>query len=146
MNTKRIVGIIASLALVVIVGFIAYQLGVKHTKEVYATGAAKEVAASYVSSLSSGNIDKAYGLGSAYYKSKNTPTDIQSFSDTLNSNNVKISDEEIYVGRDQASGQAIYLAVVDNLPPSKTGSTSGKVVVRLVYENNLWRVDSISVS
>lgn len=146
-NLKRILGIIAVLALLALVGFFGYQMGAKSANHASSSKQAKEVAASYITAITSGEITRAYGYGSAFYKAKNKPADLQSVADKLASEDIKIANEEFYLGTDGVSGQAIYLALVDNLPRSaKTGSTSGNFVVRLVLENGVWRVDSMQVT
>ncbi len=149
MNTsmKRIIGLIAVGVMLALTGLIGYKVGTNNTQAVASTNSAKEVAASFVSAMTSGNTTRAYGLGSAFYKAKNKPEDLQAITDKLSADNVKISDEELYFGRDNVEGQAIYLAVVDNLPRSSvSGKTTGNFIVRLVYEGGFWRVDSLQVS
>ena len=147
MNTRRIIGIIAAVALVLLTGFVGYQLGVRSAEQASSSKDAKAVAAGFVTALTAGQVSQAYEYGSAFYKSKNTQASIQAVSDKLTTDNVKISDEEFYLGRDSVSGQAFYLALVDNLPESTvTGKTSANFIVKLVFEEGVWRVDSLQVT
>ncbi len=146
MNKKRILSVVVGLALVFLVGFVGYQLGVSNTEKATNSKTAKTVAAGFIASLTSGDVAQARAAGSSYYRAQNTVDALQAASDKLASDNIKISEEEIYFGRDTVSGQAIYTAKVDNLPASeKTGSTAGDFVVRMVYEDGFWKVDSLKV-
>ncbi len=147
MNTRRIIGIIAAVALVLLTGFIGYQLGLRSAEQASSSKDAKAVAAGFVTAMTSGQVSQAYEYGSAFYKSKNTQASIQDVSDKLTADGVKISNEEFYLGRDSVSGQAFYLALVDNLPPSTTtGKTTANFIVKLVFEEGVWRVDSLQVT
>ena len=147
MTTRRIIAVVSTLALVLLTAFVAYQLGVKNTRAVESTNSAQETAASFVNSMAAGQISEAYAYGSELYKANNTPDSVKAFSKSVASDGDKLSEEEVYIGRNKAAGQAIYSAKAENLPPSSTtGSTTGTIVVRMVYENGAWKVDSLEVS
>ena len=147
MNTKRIIAAIAGIALVAVTGFICYQLGAQSTQKLTDSTAAKQLASRFFTDLASGSTSSAYRLGSELYKAKNTESAIKELSDELQSDgDIRLSNEEIYFGRDTESNQARYTAFVDNLPVSpRTGRTSANIVVRLVYEGGIWRIDSLEV-
>lgn len=145
MNTKRILTIIATVATLALVGFGIYQLTGSRTASDPSAKQPKEVAAKFVVALTTADLAQAYDYGSAFYKAKNTPASVEKFSDTVRSDDAKISGEELYLGTNDAKDKAIYLALVDNLPPSSTGSTSGSFIVRLVNEDGGWKVDSLEV-
>lgn len=105
----------------------------------------RETAAAFITAITSGEVASAYEYGTSFYKSKNTPQTIETFSDSVRSDNIKISNEELYMGVNDASNQAIYLAFIENLPPSSIGSTTGTFVVRLAKEDGKWKVDSMEV-
>lgn len=147
MNTRRIVGIVAAVALVLLTGFIGYQIGLRGSEKANSSKDAKAIAAGFVTAMTRGQVSQAYELGSAFYKSKNTPESIQAVSEKISTEDVKISNEEFYLGRGSVSGQAFYLALVDNLPPSTTtGKTNANFIVKLVFEDGVWRVDSLQVT
>lgn len=147
MNTRRIIGIIAAAALVLLTGFIGYQLGLRSVEQTSSSNEARSVAAGFVTAITNSQVSQAYDYGSAYYKSKNTQASIQAVSDKLTTENVKISNEEFYLGRDSVAGQGFYLALVENLPPSTTtGKTTANFIVKLIFEEGVWRVDSLQVT
>lgn len=145
MNTKRIVIIAATVVVLALAGFGIYKLANSSSKTDLAAKQPKEVAANFVVAMTTAELAQAYDYGSAFYKAKNTPESVEKFSDTVRSDDAKISGEELYMGTNDASDKAIYLALVDNLPPSSTGSTSANFIVRLVNEDGGWKVDSLEV-
>lgn len=145
MNKKRILIALAALAALVLVGFGIYKVATSSTQSDTSAKQPKEVAANFVIAITSSELAQAYEYGSAFYKAKNTPASVEKFSDSIRSDDAKISGEELYLGKNDASDKAIYLALVDNLPPSSTGSTSANFIVRLVNENGGWKVDSLEV-
>ncbi len=146
MHTKRTLLItLASIALLGLAGFGIYRLATSNRQSNPSVKQPKEVAASFVVAMTTAELAQAYDYGSVSYKSKNTPENVEKFSDTIRSDDAKISSEEFYIGTSDAAKSAIYLATVDNLPPGSTGSTTGKFIVRLVNENGAWKVDSLEV-
>lgn len=145
MNTKRILTILATVAVLSLVGFGIYRFTSSRTESDPSANQPKEVAAKFVVAMTTAELAQAYDYGSAFYKAKNTPETVEKFSDTIRSDDAKISGEELYKGVNDASDKAIYLALVDNLPPSSTGSTSANFIVRLVNEDGGWKVDSLEV-
>jgi len=145
MNTKRILIILATIITLSLVGFGIYRFTASNTQSSTVAKQPKEVAANFVVAMTTAELAQAYDYGSAFYKAKNTPESVEKFSDTIRSDDAKISGEELYLGTNDASDKAIYLALVDNLPPSSTGSTSANFIVRLVNEDGGWRVDSLEV-
>lgn len=154
MNTtaKRIIGIVAIVAIGALACSFSYQAGSKSATQRAAVQAAsaqqaKEVASNFITAITAGRATQALSYGSAFYKTKNTTEDLQAVSDKIATDNVKIVQAELYPGQGDVTGQAIYLASVDNLPKSSvTGTTTGSFVVRLVFEDGIWRVDSMQVS
>jgi hypothetical protein len=145
MNTKRILIVGATIAILVLAGFGIYRLTTSGAESDPSISQPKEVAAKFVVAMTTSELAQAYDYGSAFYKAKNTPESIEKFSDTIRSDDAKISGEELYKGVNDASDKAIYLALVDNLPPSSTGITSANFIVRLVNEDGGWKVDSLEV-
>lgn len=148
MNSRRIIGIIAGIALLALTGYVCYQLGIQSTQKLADSNLAKQSASHYILDMTSGNSSRAYKVGSEFYQAKNTEADIKSLSDTLQADDtVKLSNEEAYFGRDDDSGKAIYTATVENLPISpRTGKTTANVVIRLVYEGGYWKIDSFQLT
>ncbi len=98
MNTKRILIILATVAGFALIGLGIYQFSTVSSKPESAANQPKEVAANFVVAMTTAEIAQAYEYGSAFYKAKNTPESVEKFSDTIRSENAKISTEEVYKG------------------------------------------------
>ncbi len=146
MTTRRIIVIVTALTLTLLAVYFGYQFATRNGETTEASTSAKLVARDFVTAITQGQDDKVYSLGTERYKAVNTREAIKSFSATVISDNVRILNEAVQYDHSQVSSQAVYSATVDNLPPSRTGSLRGTFVVRMVYEQGAWRVDSLKVS
>ncbi len=143
MSKKQIAVSIVTVLVLAAVGFGVYQLVTK--QKAATTPQPKEAAAEFIVALTNAEAAKAYELGSTFYKSKNSPEDVTKFAESIQSDNVTVSNEELYMGTGDDTNKAIYLAYAENLPPNQAGSTSGTFVARLVQEDGVWKVDSLEV-
>lgn len=144
MSTKKTLIIATTVVLLGLLSVGIYYAATKSTTTT-AREQPKEVGAAFILALTNAELSKTREFGSSFYKSKNTLDNIEKFSDSVRSDDVKISNEELYLGTGDDRNKAIYLALADGLPPSSSGSKSGTFVVRLVNEDGLWKVDSLEV-
>ena len=140
MNKMRV--LISVVVLVIMAGF-GFLIGSKaNDGGASKTAELQGVSTAYISALTSGDADKAYDLSSEVMQGRNKIQSVKEFSDRVKSDKAEIKNPELYIKSDKKANQAIYLATVTNLPKSEMGRTEANFVIRLIYEDGSWKIDS----
>lgn len=136
------VGIMIVVVAMIVAGLGGYAIGRIGSSD--GAGDVTQVSQSFIESLAEGDVESTYSYISESFQARNGKDYIEGIAKSVKTDNLDISEEEVFVGSGDTKNDAIYLNTVENLP-EKDGNTKGSFIIRLVNESGEWKVDSAQI-